>query len=104
MQTGDISFETDIGKSFDDSIYQKVKEIIKAKTSATVIAHHIPSISKKIGRIITDAVWNTSALKNETVADIPPLLRAVKNEETNMLKPASRNEKEKSLKACIVRL
>lgn len=32
MQTGDISFETDIGKAFDDSIYQKVEEIKNKKS------------------------------------------------------------------------
>ena len=38
MQTGDISFETDIGKAFDDSVFQKVEEIKSKKETLIFIS------------------------------------------------------------------
>ena len=52
-----------------------------ANTSATVMAHQMPSTSKKMGRISTEADWNTSVRRKEMAADTPPLFRAVKKPE-----------------------
>lgn len=49
MQTGDISFETDIGKAFDDSIFQKVEEI-KSKNRLEANVKNGSSNSKKKNR------------------------------------------------------
>lgn len=75
-----------------------------AKISAAVIAYHIPSTPKISGKNSTDEVWNKRVRKNEMAAEMPPLLRAVKNEDANMLNPANKNANEKSLKAWQVRL
>lgn len=77
-------------------------EIAAAQSSATVIANQIPSISKKMGRINTQEVWNTSVRKKDMAAEIAPLLSAVKKEEAKMLKPARIKEKEKSRNAWLV--
>lgn len=77
-------------------------EITREHISATVIESHIPSISKNIGSISTDNDWKTSVLRKETIADIPPLLRAVKNEEVKIFSPVIINEIEKILNACTV--
>ena len=53
---------------------------------------HIPSSSRIRGRSITAAVWKTSVLKKEMSAEVSPSLRAVKNPESKMAKPANRNE------------
>lgn len=73
-----------------------------ADSSAVVIAHQMPSRSKKIGRIRTEIIWNTSVRRKEIVAETAPLLRAVKKADVKMLMPASKNEKENSRKACLV--
>lgn len=49
MQTGDISFETDIGKAFDDSIFQKVEEI-KSKNRLEANVKNGSSNSQKKNR------------------------------------------------------
>lgn len=66
----------------------------KAHTSATVMASQIPSIPRNTGRISTDSIWNTRVLRKATAADTPPLLRAVKKEDTKILIPAKIKEKE----------
>ena len=76
--------------------------MMTADTSAAVIAHQMPSRSKKMGSIRTESTWNTSVRRKEIAADMPPLLRAVKNADVKMLMPANRNEKENSRKACFV--
>ena len=83
---------------------RKMREKMNAKTSATVIAHHIPSTPRNKGNISTDEVWNISVLINDISAETAPLLSAVKNDEVKILKPANRNEYAKSLNACFVRL
>lgn len=71
-----------------------ISETIKAKTSAKVIDHHIPSIPKISGSMITDANWKTKVLKNETIAEMTPLFNAVKKDEINILNPAKIKTKE----------
>lgn len=46
MQTGDISFLTDIGKAFDDSIFQKVEEIKSKKILETIVENSSPNTKK----------------------------------------------------------
>ena len=70
---------------------KNVTETAKARTSATVIALHMPSSPKNIGKINTDSIWNIRVLRKEIAADTPPLFKAVKNEEENIFKPASIN-------------
>jgi len=41
-------------------------------------------------------------MADEIAAYTPPLFSAVKNEDTNILKPASKNDQENTLKACRV--
>ena len=62
--------------------------------STTTIDAQIPSSSQIIGRIITAAIWKTSVLKNEIIADVRPSLSAVKNDEPKIAIPAKRNENE----------
>ena len=78
-------------------------EMRNANTSATVMAHQMPSTPKKTGRISTDADWNTSVRRNEMAAETAPLFSAVKKPEVKMLKPASRNDHANSRKAWTVR-
>ena len=47
MQTGDISFETDIGKAFDDSVFQKVEEIKSKKSLETIVKNSSPNTKKE---------------------------------------------------------
>ena len=47
MQTGDISFETDIGKAFDDSVFQKVEEIKSKKSLETIVKNGSPNTKKE---------------------------------------------------------
>lgn len=75
---------------------------MQAHTSATVIAHQMPSTPKKTGRSSTEAVWKISVRINEMAAETAPLLSAVKKEEPKMLNPASRKEKANSRKAWLV--
>lgn len=78
---------------------RKAAESIQAHTSATVIAHHIPSTPKKTGRSSTEAVWKISVRINEMAAETAPLLSAVKKDEANILSPASRKENANSRNA-----
>lgn len=52
-----------------------------------MIAPHIPSIPKIIGKISTVITWNTKVLINEIIAETSPLFNAVKNDEANILNP-----------------
>ena len=63
-----------------------------AATSATTIALQIPSTPIIAGRISTHPISNMNVLTNEIVADMTPLLSAVKNAEPNMLYPLNKNE------------
>lgn len=54
---------------------------IKVRSSAKTTDDQIPSIAKKMGRIRTALIWNTSVRKKEISADKSPLFKAVKNEE-----------------------
>lgn len=56
-------------------------ERTNAKTSATEIAHHIPSIPRNSGSIRTEEVWKISVRINDIAAETAPLLSAVKNDE-----------------------
>ncbi len=61
--------------------------IINDNTSAKVTASQIPSIPKIIGSIYIIAIWNTSVLINEIIAETTPLFSAVKNDELYILNP-----------------
>ena len=64
-----------------------------AINSAVIMDNHIPSRPKKTGKIITAAHSKTRVLKNEISAEVSPSLRAVKNAEPKIAKPAKKNEK-----------
>ena len=71
--------------------------------SATKTAHQIPSMPKKTGSINTDISSKTNDLTNEIIAEIVPLLRAVKKAEAKIFPPDSKKAIRKILKACTVR-
>lgn len=70
----------------------KVSVTANESSSATIIENQTPSIpdGNIRGKIMTVEVWKTIVRKNEIIADIPPLLSAVKKDEPKMLKPANR--------------
>ena len=51
------------------------------RSSAIATAIHIPLIPKIAGSIRIAAIWKISVLRNEMVAEISPLLSAVKKAE-----------------------
>ena len=65
---------------------------IRESSSATITENHTPSsaVGNIIGRSITVEVWKTRVRRNEIIAETPPLLSAVKNDEPKMLYPAKR--------------
>ena len=69
-----------------------------ARASAITTDSQIPIISlpsgKSNGKIKTAATWKTNVLKNEIIAEIGPLFKAVKKEEPKIANPANKNEKE----------
>ena len=75
---------------------------IVAKASATSIESHIPFIPKNLGKISTQAIWKTSVLKKEMIAEIKPFPNAVNIEEPNIPNPAKINERQNTLNALIV--
>ena len=77
-------------------------EMAQAKTSATATDHQIPSKPSRAGRASTQMIWKTKERKKEMAAEMAPLLRAVKKLDTKMLKPASKKDPEKTIKACWV--
>ena len=70
-----------------------------ASASAITTESQIPYTSLPVGKtsgsVNTAITWKTSVLKNEIIADIGPLLRAVKKDEPNIANPANKKEKEK---------
>lgn len=70
--------------------------------SATKTAHQIPSIPKKTGSTNTEISSKTNDLTNEIIAEMVPLLRAVKNAEARIFPPDSKNAIRKILNACTV--
>ena len=66
-----------------------------ANISAITIEYQMPSRSKKMGSIITASDWNTRVRKKDIIAEIMPLLRAVKNPDPQIAIPEKRKEKEK---------
>lgn len=66
----------------------------KARLSATMIAHHIPVRPNAIGKSITAPIWNINVRAKDTIADTSPLLRAVKKDDTNILKPINMKDTE----------
>lgn len=79
-------------------------EIKQAHTSATLMAHQIPSTSKKTGRIRTEEVWKIRVRKKEIAADTAPLFKAVKKEEEKIFRPARRKGQENSRNAWLVKV
>ena len=76
--------------------------MISANTSAIVTDHHIPSSSQINGIISTAAILKMKVRRNDIAADTPPLFRAVKKDEANIVKPLNMNASENILKACFV--
>ena len=60
------------------------------RTSATMMANQMPSRPMIRGRISTAEIWKTRVLRNEIIAETPPLFSAVKKDEPKMLKPVTR--------------
>lgn len=67
---------------------------IVARISAESIESQTPSMSKKIGKIITEPTWKTRVRKNESAAEIAPLPSAVKSDEPKIPKPVKTKESE----------
>lgn len=81
---------------------KKNAEMIHAHTSATVMAHQIPSIPNSSGKMRTDSIWKTKVRRKEIVAEITPLFNAVKKADAKMFKPDKINANEKMRNACVV--
>ena len=67
---------------------------VKAMTSAKMMEYQIPSIPNNNGSKSTARISNTRVRKNEIVAEIRALFRAVKKKEPKIAAPANRKEKE----------
>ena len=61
------------------------------------IVIHTPVTPNKFGNISNDTSKNTKVLKNERIADILPLFKAVNIAEENMFIPINRRDIEKIL-------
>lgn len=70
--------------------------------SATKTAHQIPSMPKNKGSTNTDISSKTRDRTKDMIAEIVPLLSAVKNADAKMFPPDNRNAIRKILKACTV--
>ena len=70
---------------------------IKANNSAKITADQIPFTPNLAGIKNIIKFSNTIDLKNDITADINPLLRAVKSEDTNILNPLIKNDIENIL-------
>ena len=70
-------------------------EIITEQSSAHAIEIHIPSTENRRGSKKTNATLKTTVRNTEIIADIRPLLSAVKNADANIGIAANKNEKEK---------
>ena len=66
-----------------------------ASNSATTNESHTPSIPIIKGKKMTADVWNTRVLKKDMIAEINPLLSAVKKDEPKIAIPVNKKEKEK---------
>ena len=64
------------------------------KNSATITDTHMPVSPNAMGRIITAAIWNIRVRAKDTIAEISPLLSAVKNDDVNMLNPINMKDTE----------
>ena len=65
----------------------------KARDSATITAHQIPSVFNRIGKTRMLTIWNKNIRKKEIMAEITPLFNAVKNEELQTLNPNTKYAK-----------
>ena len=61
-----------------------------ASNSLATMAVHTPLTPMKSGRTVTVTTWNKSNLEKEIVAEIRPLLRAVKKADAKIFTPARR--------------
>ena len=67
-----------------------IADSVAAANSATTTEAQIPSSPHTSGNNITAAIWKTSVLKNEMMAETSPLLSAVKNDEPNIASPENK--------------
>ena len=81
----------------------KVK--VAAVSSAITTEAQIPSTGgfQTSGNNNTAAIWNTNVLKNDIIAEIRPLFKAVKNPEPNIAIPQNKNWNENILNPLIVK-
>lgn len=82
---------------FYDKEHQRQQESEKFRHN---ICHpYTVNIRKIRGQYKVLETWNISVLINDTAAEIAPFPSAVKNDEVNILKPASKKHSENILKA-----
>ena len=65
-----------------------------ARKSETMMDSHIPSDPRMRGSSSTDDICSTDVLRKEMIAEIRPLLRAVKSADPKIPMPEKRKEKE----------
>ncbi len=76
---------------------------MKEAPSAMTMLHHIPIAPKKRGKTMTETSPITRVLTKDIIAEIMPLLRAVKKLEKNIENPQKRKCIEKMRKAKVVK-
>ena len=90
-----ILFFANISNDISSYLQQEMQRNYKRKNFSGYICTPEAHVhSRKIGRIRTDSVWKISVRRKEIAAEIPPLLRAVKNDEEKILKPDSKKANE----------
>ena len=79
-----------------------IPAIRAAINSAKTADSHMPSISHSVGSKKINATWNITVLTKDSIAEIRPLLRAVKRAEPKIAIPQNKKDMEYSLKAWAV--
>ena len=97
-----ILFFANISNDISSYLQQEMQVKLQTQKFQRLHLPQMPSTPRRIGRIRTDSVWKISVRRKEIAAEIPPLLRAVKNDEEKILKPDSKKQNENNLKACSV--
>ena len=70
--------------------------------SATTMESQTPFSPQASGNTQTKIIWNTSVRKNDTIADVTPSFKAVKNPDEKIQKPLKAKDQPYSLKPWVV--
>lgn len=75
---------------------------VKANISASTTASQTPLSPNIAGSINIIAIWKSSVLKKDIIAETSPLFNAVKNDDAKILKPLIKYDIENILIAVVV--